>query len=621
MHRFRRVIAAVFALVAAPLALAESKDPAAYAPADALVFVGVTDMDELSGAFEKTSAYKLSQDPVAKEIMHGGDAATKMIDLVKERLGKTLGVPASSLKNPFKGAVAFWVSAPRGDEKIPEIGLVAGVGDKEALRKYYDAAVKKLKEASTSYESVGAGSNTIDFFKHDADAAHADKSKGKDKDKDKDEDDDDDDKDDDAHDGGDAVTQALEDALDKAFSQDSMPPSLAMCLSDERLYVAATPDAIKETLRREKGGDTLVDSEDYKQIARQFKPAGQIRFLFNVPRLLELVVKDDPDAAKPISATGMKSLRSVIGHMHVAPEAGVESKAELLALISGERAGVLKILSMDNRPVTSAATVPAESIGFLNINMNLLNVIDESERIMRQFDPDAADAFREQLNSVPTPDGGTMSPRKDVLEHLREPISAFVSAAKPFGADSIRAALSIGHRDRAAMEKFLGFVQSTAPFFQAREVRGTQTLEVAMFGVVIAVLSDQLVIGNGGAVEGLLATGAGTETIAADASFKAAAKHVPAEVSVVFYLDARRNLEAQIGFAEKKDQLAAGGGMGMDAGLAMLFAGAYESQFKEGKTEDARKLVKYQTPQMATLSTTTDGLRITGVVLSPPKSD
>ncbi|QOJ14240.1 MAG: hypothetical protein HRU75_06150 [Planctomycetia bacterium] len=592
------------ALLALP-AVAQSKDPAVHAPADALFFLGITDFEEMWKAYEKTAGYQMLQDPIAKDAMQGADLMNRFGDKVKERLSKVLGIPAAQMKNPFKGAIALWVTPPTADDGEPEPGLVAGVGDAEAMRKYYDAAVRKLKEAAGGYEAVSAGSNSIDVFR-----------KGGDDDAKSEEDEEEEEDLDLAAGSNDPFSDMIEQAMNELFSADAMPPTLAMCLTDEALFVGASADAVKDALRRDRSGKTLAEHEDYKNLEKQLKTPGQVRMFVNVPALVEMEARKDADFAKTVNAMGLKAMRGIIGHIHVGGD-DYQYKIEALVQMSGERSGITRMLSMDNRAVAPGAGIPGDAIGFFSVNINIMAMLEESERIMRATDPDTADQFRASLDSVPTPDGETMSPRKDVIEHLREPITLFFGAVRPYAADSARALLAIGHRNRAAMEKFLGFLQNAAGgMLAARELRGTQMLDSAFGGVSMAVLSDQFIAGNTAAVESA-AGAAGGEGIASDATFKDAARHVPSEAWGVFYVDSRRMWDAMIGFSEKKEELQSTGGMDAGAGVAMLFAGLFEGQIKTGKLEEARKLAKYQAPQIFTLTTTPEGVRLVGVQCKP----
>lgn len=609
MLKARSLAAVLLAVALAPLAAAQTKDPAALAPADAIVFVGVGSFEEMWAAYEKTASYRMLQDPAAKDIMKGADIVGKVGEKLKERLAKVLDVPAAQIKNPFKGAIAFWLTAPKGADEEPEPGLVADVGDKEAMRKYYDAAVKKLKETSSSYESVSAGSNTIEFFKQDK---SADDDAGAD-------DEDESAEDESAEEPEDEISQMLDQAFEEVFSSEALPPSLAICLTEERLYVGPTPDAVRDALRREKGGETLAETDEYKQLQREFKPTGQVRVLINAGRMLDAALKEEPEGEEMINALGLKSLRSIIGHVHFGGE-DYDSKMEFLAVISGERTGLLKILSMENRPVAQV-NAPAETIAYFSMNMNLLSVLDEAERIIRKIDPGTADAFRQSLDEAPAPPGGAesekLSPRKDVLEHLREPLTGFFAAAAPYDGQSARFAFSIAHRNRAALEKFLGYIQNLMPgMMNQHEVRGSQVVDIPMFGMSIAVLSDKLMLGNTPTIENAATSSEAAEGLAADAAFKSTVKLAPDEAWGMFYVDSRDMWEAMAGFGAKKDELDAGA-MNATSALGQMLASMAATNFKEGKAEEARKLIKYQAPQIFTIANTTAGLRVTAIQAKP----
>lgn len=590
----------------------EAVDPAAWAPADAVFYVGVTDSEKLHESFKKTAGYQMWNDPIARNANPYWGLVNTVMEQFQERVAKALDVPPSQLKNPLKGPICLFVTAPKGGnfEKL-EPSFVARIGDKELMKTYYDAAVKKMREAADKYESVSAGASSIDVFTTEK----------KPEDGDKNGDDDGDDELDDLGDGNpltmneEQLKKFVSKQMDELFSGAALPPSLAMCVAGDRLVVATTADAVKAALRQEKGGDALSDSEDYKAMGRLFKPAGPIRLVVNVPRIIELGKKDDDESAKMTQALGLRGLRSIVAHADFAGEK-YDGKLEAVALVSGERSGLLKILSMENRPLAPPSTIPASAVMAMTLNLSPIKVIDEVERIMRQIDPHQADQMRASMESVETPDGQTMNIRKDVLEKMKEPLTFNLAMARPYKVDSIRLLLSFGHKEKAAMDKLLGLLPPN--MFTPRDVRGTQVYDFAMMNMSFAASNDQLLAGSTPAVESALSSG-DADALASDADFKATAALAPQEAWGVFYVDSRRMMEAALGFADQRDQLEAAGMMNIGAAIVNGMLEPYDKQLKEGKLEDLRKTLRYQAPTIVTLSTIPEGIKMTQVTLKPRK--
>ncbi|MGE0479403.1 MAG: hypothetical protein AB7Q17_02915 [Phycisphaerae bacterium] len=588
----------LWSLLLAPAALAqgEKSDPAVWAPNDALAFVGIADTEKLWSDFQKTAGYALMKESEGGKGGGSLDLPQQFFKTFQERVAKALDVTPDQLKNPFKGPVALYLTAPAAKGEEPEPGLVASVGDAATMKKYYETAVRKLKAAADKHESVSAGAHSIDVFTKDKDAESAD-SAG------------------DEEDEADEPENEFEGMLDKMFSAESMPPMLALCLTDDRVLAAPSADAVKAALRRNADSDdTLARTEDYKTLQRLFKPVGSAAMLVNLPRIFEIAKRDDEDFDKLYSALGLNGFRSVIGHLQMAgPE--FDSKLEVLALVTGDRSGLCKILSMDNRDVAPLASTPADASIFMSLNVNMAKLIDEIERIVRQQDPDMADQMRASMEKMETPDGETMNLRKDVIDQLREPLAGFLSFSRPYGADSARMLLSLGHRNKAAIDKLFGMV----PMFVPRDVRGTQVYDFMMGGVSLATTNDQFVAGSTAAVEASLQT-ASADGLGSDATFKRVAAQAPKEAWFTLYVDYRRFMGSLVGLAEVREKLeeaAQTGNPGAQMTLGML--GMFGEAMSAEHVDASKKLLKHYAPSIATIATTPEGIRFTQVQLKPDK--
>lgn len=574
-------------------------DPASWAPMDCLFYFGITDIDEAWQGFEKTASYRMFNDPAMKDV-EGVNIFAPVFKEFKERLAKALDVPAEQIKNPFKGPVAVYVTAPPGgDANSITPGLVAGVGDRAVLRQYYDNAVKRLK-AVAKYESVEAGGQTIDVFKTEPGSADPNSAVG------------------DAPESFDPALAATDPArfaagmMDKVFSSDSLPPAMAMCLTDDRLVVSDSADAVKAILRRDGGGRTLADADDFKAIARHLKPAGNIQFLINLPRLLQMAraAQEGEDAesfAKWTRALGGEGLGSVIGHIRFGAS-NYDAKYEMLFLMTGERAGLAKILSMENRPIAPPASVSTDAALVASLNLNVPNLLDEIERMVRQNDPESADSMRRGLEEFPFIDPQKpMNLRKEVLDHLVGPLLVHMSITKPVGPGCARFLIAMGHKDQQALVRFLSAFQG---MLMPRDAGGTQAFDLALMpGMSIMPTNDQLLAGSVAAIESATKPTSG-ESLAESDNWRRAARFVPEQAWLTLYFDNRRMLETAFELARKQDELQKGP---PDPGVMMLLT------MTEGVNTDdpatVRRLVGYAAPSIVTVATTPEGVRVTGVTL------
>jgi hypothetical protein len=408
--------------------------------------------------------------------------------------------------------------------------------------------------------------------------------------------------------------------IDKLFFESHPPETLAACLTDDRLIVGASVDEVKAVLQREQRGKTLAESDDHKALLRNAKPIGNVRLVVNLPQIIEAAKaaaeeEEERDELKTkLKIIGADSLGSVVGHWH-AGAAGYDSKLEALFLMHGERSGLAKILTMENRPTAPPATVAADSCVYAGLNVKVPELVDEIERLVRVSDPEEADAMRQSLEELELPNGDKFNPRKDFIAHLRGPFQISLAFAKPLAADSARLLLSIGHRDQNAMNRFLSAMTDT---FETREVRGTQLYDSKeQKGFSVAPTSDRLVAGTAKAVAGALEPAAG-EPLAGTEAWKQAAKHLPEEAWFTLFIDQRKLMEVALEAAKSPEQFMAGG-FPPDMG-SMILMTVTQGLVGEVKAEDqdkARKLLKYSAPTVFTVSTAPDGLRITQIGLKP----
>lgn len=618
MKPFQRCLMAVV-LIASTAAAARAQsglnqpDPAGWVPADALLYVGVTDLEALLTSFQKTAFYRVFEDPASKAPLGQTFLVSKFIEESKSRLAKILQSEPERLRNPLGGPLAIFLLPPTGSEKSPQAVLVASVRDRDLMKDYYGKILARLREQSDRHEMVTFGSDEIACFSRLPVASEgSDQSKGDEAEEEF--------KDEIAP--GDlseeGMARFVQMTLDKIFSPDALPEQIALCLSGERLVVAGTADLIRDVLRNQKHQRSLLHSEDYRTLMREFKPAGPVRFIVNLPGLLELAASESEEARNGFSVLGFQCLRSVVGHVDYGAE-DYDGRFEALVQMSGERTGVPKILTMKNREVELDRSVPSETVLFASLNVSVLEVLDEIERMIRQTDPSAADEMRSSLQQVPVAPDGPLDLRKELFENLREPLTFAWAFLRPYGPDSPRMLLSIGHKNRPAMEQLLATLASSTGMLTQRELAGVQVFDAVAWitGISVAPTGDTVLLGNTPAVEARV-HGSPTETLAEDAAFRRAARLVPREAWLMLYVDSYRLGEAALGLARHRDEIER---MSFTNPAAMMSVPMLDSlvgvELTEEKVEAARKLLKYQAPSLVTVTTTSAGIRLTSIQLKP----
>lgn len=581
-------------------------DPAGWAPQNALAYVGIPDLDELINGYKRTSAYRLMNDPVARDVIAELDVVAKLMDQLKSRLAKALDVESEKLKNPFGGAAALYLEASReSSTSEPEVVLILGVRDTELMRDYYQRAGRRFREMADQYEAVPFGSAEIDYYRHTGAADASDQELEKDLSE----------SEMDSSQDADELPEFLDQMLGSYFSGESMPERLALCLARDRLIIAGSPDAVKDVLRRESGSGSLLQHADHQRLLREFEPIGQVRILVNLPSIFETIVKRDGDEAKRvINMLGFDGLRSVIAHLRFEGR-DYESRADALAITSGERTGLVKILAMENRDVAPPKEAAADSLFYFSANLDPSAITDEWMRMVAKYDSAMAEQMRAELESVPMPDGTTMNIRKDVLANLRGPLNFIMQITRPYAPDAVRFLTTIGHRDKAAMTKLIGLMNGVMPMTD-REVRGAAVYDAPYGGMSLSLTSDTLLLGATSAVEAALAGESGGG-LGADSAFQRVAAMSPKQAWATIYVDSRRIFEAMLELARNRDAIAASAITNPAPAMALQMLGSLSSQVKEDKIEAATKLLAYQNVSLISFTTTPDGIRMSMVEAAP----
>lgn len=572
-------------------------EPAALAPKDVLMYLGVTDADEVWERFKKTNDYKLFQDPALKEGMGDVSEVGKVIERFREKLATALDTKPDDLKNPFKGPLTLYLAGERG-AKRPDVVFIGTIGDQALMEQYFQAATKKLKAAATDAQTVEAGSNQIHVFKNarageTPDNANDNSAAAPEKDNVE-------------LDDAEDPWKQFEKSVDVLFSPESMPEEIALCKTSDKLLVANNESSAKRALTRERDS-SLADNDDHKSMLRLLEQAGPIRFLVNIPRIVEQArteAAEDEDLQKQMRAMGVDSMRCVVGHMQFAGE-DYEQKLEAVLLMSGERSGLAKLLSFENRPIAPAATVDATNLLYASWNVNPPALLDEVERMMRQMDPEQADAMRQSLENAPLGEK-PVNLRKDLIDNLAGPITFGLDLRPPYEPDEVRMLLTLGCRNKEPITRLLGMV----PMFTQRDFRGTTIYTFPIpVPVANAVTSDRVLIGTAPAVETALG-GESASQLAESPAFRKVSKHVPAEAWFTMFFDEQRATDALLAYRSKSEALDASTNAG-----AMLVGAMAETMVGSMKadSEAARKLRSYRGVSILTVSTTSDGVRITGV--------
>jgi hypothetical protein len=290
---------------------------------------------------------------------------------------------------------------------------------------------------------------------------------------------------------------------------------------------------------------------------------------------------------------------------------------DVLVLMQGQRTGLAQVLSMDNTTSTPPGDVSNQNFMYASLNVNVPKMLNDVERMMRQSNPEEADAFRQGMRAVPTPDGNTINLEKELLDHLTGPLR-FQMGSFGTGADAVRMLMSLGHKNQGALTTFLSQYGSMMMVMPQRELRGVQLFGSPMLqGYAVAPASDALMIGSIPAIEQAMES-APAEALAETDAWRRMARFIPDDAWFTMYIDEKRMFTAALTYYEGiQDGTIQPSFMDPGQQIMQSLASSLSPAMSKEELSKARELLKYQTASAMTFSTTDEGVLITAVELSP----
>ncbi|MEP0845690.1 MAG: hypothetical protein HRF50_02590 [Phycisphaerae bacterium] len=608
-RRLTLFLAACLICSTAARAQDEPLDPAYWAPADALAFMGVSDLNELGKRFERTAFHKALAGPAtAQSTPHAAaDSAAGLLGVMatlRERIAAALEVPASQLQNPFGRSAALFIVAARRDDGFElEPVFVATVRDSALMRTYYDKAVSRFRAACDEHETATAAGGRIDWFRRQTPQPPATQP-------------------------SDALlrTDELAPSQSRSLAQmlgrlrrelsasDSLPSRLALGLAGERLIVAFRPETVRAVLTRSASA-SMAEQADYRKIGTSFARAGPVRVLVNVPELCELLARQAGDDAKTtLTMLGADGLRSLIGHLDFGGQA-YDSMFEGVLLMSGERRGLARLLSMANRPAASVSDFTSAAV-YLEANLAAGALVEELERMLRHVEPDAADEMAAAL-TLPVGDGSeSIDLRHALLEALAPPVELSLTAGPAGTAASPQVLLRVALRSREGLDRLMDAISTVAPgVFVRRDTAGQAVYDVRALDASLAWSNGVLVAGTTSAVNEMSGGAAGSRSPSGPADAGRLAPFLPSEASLVLYIDGRalRNAARGAGGAQPPSTTPSQRAPALGRWIAEAIADA----FGDSADAAAGQADAGAPATLTTLTTTTDGVRITSYQLKP----
>ncbi|MGE3182894.1 MAG: hypothetical protein AB7N71_14780, partial [Phycisphaerae bacterium] len=573
-------------------------DPANLAPREALLFVGVTDAERTWEDFKKTNGYRAYQDTQLRESVAEWNVMSGAMKKLREKIATALETSPDALKNPFQGPLAFYVTGEPGREE-PGMVLVATIGDRALLEQYVSTATKRMRAVASNVETVDAGADQILVF-HNKPASPANDNVAE--------------EDELNFDADDELSSPMDDLgnvdkmIDTFFSADSLPEELALCQGRERFYLASTAADIRAALRLSES-ESMSSHEDRRTMDRLLAPLGPIRMVVNWPRIFELLEaegrrrgNDDFNVTRKV--VGTECMQSFIGHMRIADD-GFDGILDGYQLTRGTCSGVMDILRMENRATAPGPQVGAETLLFGSLNLDVSGFLDKVEKILRQQDPAQADMMKASLESAPLPGGEeTINLRREFFDHLKPPVTFGIDLRPPYQPDEIRVLLSFGSSNAEAITRTMG----KNPLTTQREQRGATVFFSPMIPIETTATSDRFMIGSAPAIDSAL-SGTPNRPLNETSSFRTVAKAVPEDSWMTVFIETPTLYRALLAYQKHKEALTANP-MDVAKGLVAGLIEGFQGELPDDPAM-VERLIRYQAPSIFTLSTTTEGIRIT----------
>lgn len=594
----------VLCLAITPATAQSELGAAQWMPEEVVAYLGITDWEAVKRDFERTAAMKLMKDERLSGAMEEMRFFRAFSERISAQLAEVLQRPADTIENPLGGALGFGLVAPtRSDADDGGMLFIAEVKKRGLMSEYYSSIVEQLRAQMNDYERVDVSGERVDVFRdpraQEGDGADSDSSEFQ------------------MNDAGALSDAFVDEIMGEFFSRESLPEELALCFTEDRLYVALDADTIRRAMRAERSEQSLAGVAEFRQIRRRFDPLGNVHFFVNIPRIRALAMEEaDAEGRQTMQAMGVGAFGPLVGHTRFDFER-YELRQDLFVEMRGERRGVAKLLMRENTSVAPPTHISEDMVGALVLQIEPAELVDEIERTIRATDPATADMMRNTLTSVPLPDGGMMNVREQVISNLRGPLVFGMGFAKPYGPGSFRWMLSMDHRDEAALSRALEIVRSIVPIMLEREVDGRLVYDVPQGRATVAVDGKRLYIGHTESVEPALRGGAQDRAVARTAAYRSVERLLEQRGWAGFFVDGKRYYEAMLGLLSNKAALEASQFADPTNAIGLALVESTFPGINPKQANSLRGMIDYGTPTIGVIRTEADGIRLEYVYGKP----
>jgi hypothetical protein len=236
------------------------------------------------------------------------------------------------------------------------------------------------------------------------------------------------------------------------------------CFVDDCLIMASDAEAVKLVVSqiRGAGASSLAGDMDYITTIGAVGPYHDVDVYVNLKRMIKQMTDEDTtgESQKEIANLGLDGVGGLGFSLGITQEAGSSVRGKIFLRTIGTRKGILKMLEMRSEPVRVPRFVPASACSVSFLNLDIKRAYDELCSIIYGFEPTAAMMLQQPIPGTGSQSEPGISIRPDIIEYLGSEIVIAQSVNKPFSKDKqpTEIYIAVGVNNRAALEKSLSVI-------------------------------------------------------------------------------------------------------------------------------------------------------------------
>ncbi|MFH1370411.1 MAG: hypothetical protein ABII09_03890 [Planctomycetota bacterium] len=437
--RIRVVIAICIVYSAAAFAAAEAAvlpKTAELVPAETVVLVDISDVNQLVGKFEKSPVYKLYKDPAMSAFVE--NLTGKWREKTREEKDPVIKTILNAHGLP-EGRVAFaWVLTPNTGRMQGPVFLVISQWGKNVgeIKKAIDKAIAEAVERGAhrsieDYRDVNMVTLTTEAAPQRV---------------------------------PDLEGHRPEDGNITYKTVQPPPERTVYCFIDDCLIAGTDVDTVKFAVARIKGagGSSLAADSEYVAAMGAVGPYHDVDFYVNLKQIISRIVAEDTsgEARMTMSNLGFDNVGGLGCSLGVGATEGSSLYGKAFLRTAGSRKGILKMLEARTAAVRPPRFIPASAYSVSFLNLDIRRAYDELVSIIYGFNPAAATAMQAPLVAPEAEGEPAISLRTDIIEYLGSEVVIAQSANKPFSTGEMpsETLIAVSISNRAALEKSISLV-------------------------------------------------------------------------------------------------------------------------------------------------------------------